>query len=56
VINAGGGFTEYANRKKVRLLRDGKVTVVDVTAIIGDPAKDIPLKPGDSIEVPQSFW
>ncbi len=56
VINAAGGFTEYANRKKVRLLRDGKVVVIDVTAIVADPGKDIPLQPGDSIEVPQNFW
>lgn len=56
VINAAGGFTENADRKKVRLLRDGKVQVIDVKAIVADPAKDIPLQPGDSIEVPQSFW
>lgn len=56
VINAVGGFTEYANRKKVRLLRDGKVVVIDVTAIVADPSQDVPLQPGDSIEVPQSFW
>jgi uncharacterized protein involved in exopolysaccharide biosynthesis len=56
VINAAGGFSEYADQKKIRLLRDGKVIVVDVTAIRQDPSKDISLKPGDSIEVPQSFW
>ena len=55
-ITACGGFTEYANQKKVRLLRDGKVTIVDVTEIRKDPSKDPRLKPGDSIEVPQSFW
>ncbi len=55
-INASGGFTEYADQKKVRLLRDGKVIMINVPEIRKDPTKDIPLKPGDSIEVPQSFW
>ena len=55
-VNSCGGFTEYANQKKVRLLRDGKVTIVDCTLIRKDPSKDVRLRPGDSIEVPQSFW
>ncbi len=55
-INASGGFAEYADRSKVRLLRDGKVIVIDAKAILSDPSRDMPLKPGDSIEVPQSFW
>lgn len=55
-INAAGGFTEYADQKKVRLLSDGKVTVVNILEIRKDPSKDLHLKPGDSIEVPQSFW
>jgi polysaccharide export outer membrane protein len=55
-ITSCGGFTEYADQKKVKLLRDGKVIVVNVPEIRKDPTKDIRLKPGDSIEVPQSFW
>lgn len=55
-INAAGGFTEYANQKQVRLLRDGNVTVYNVLEIRKDPSKDPRLKPGDTIEVPQSFW
>ncbi|HRJ70613.1 MAG TPA: polysaccharide biosynthesis/export family protein [Terrimicrobiaceae bacterium] len=55
-INAAGGFTDYADQKKVRLLRDGEVMTVNVTEIRRDPSKDVRLKPGDSIEVPQSFW
>lgn len=55
-INAAGGFTDYADQKKVRLLRDGKVIIINVQEIRKDPSKDIILKPGDSIEVPQSFW
>lgn len=55
-ISASGGFTEFADQKKVRLLRDGKVTIVNVRDVRKDPEKDVRLKPGDRIEVPQSFW
>jgi len=55
-ITASGGFTEYADQSKVRLLRDGKVIMVNVKDVRKDPTKDIKLKPGDKIEVPQSFW
>jgi protein involved in polysaccharide export with SLBB domain len=55
-INAAGGFTEFADQTKVRLLRDGNVTMVNIKEIRRDPRKDPLLKPGDSVEVPQSFW
>lgn len=55
-INAAGGFTDYADQSKVRLLREGQVILINVREIRKDPSRDIPLKPGDSIEVPQSFW
>ncbi len=55
-ITAAGGFTDYADQKKVRLLRDGKTIIVNVQEIRRDPTRDLQLKPGDSIEVPQSFW
>jgi len=55
-ITAAGGFTDYADQSKVKLLRDGQVIQVNIKDIRKDPAKNIPLKPGDSIEVPQSFF
>jgi protein involved in polysaccharide export with SLBB domain len=55
-INAAGGFTEYADQKKVRLLSGGKATIINILEVRKDPSKDIRLKPGDTIEVPQSFW
>ncbi len=55
-ITAAGGFTEYADQNKVRLLRDGRVTMLSIKEVRKDPSKDVPLKPGDKIEVPQSFW
>lgn len=55
-ITASGGFTEYADQGKVSLLRDGQVIMVNIKEVRRDPTKDIKLKPGDKIQVPQSFW
>jgi polysaccharide export outer membrane protein len=55
-VTATGGFTEYADQSKVRLLRDGSVQIINVKDIRKDPSLDVLLKPGDKIEVPQSFW
>ena len=55
-ISACGGFTEYADQGKVRLIRDGGVQIVNIKAVRKNPALDVPLLPGDQIEVPQSFW
>ena len=55
-ISACGGFTEYADQRKVRLIRGGGVQIVDIKAVRKDPALDVVLLPGDQIEVPQSFW
>lgn len=55
-ISASGGFTDFADQGKVRLLRDGKARIVNIKEIRKDPSKDIKLRPGDKIEVPQSFW
>lgn len=55
-ISAAGGFTEYADQRKVRLMRAGAVQIVDIKAVRSNPALDISLLPGDQIEVPQSFW
>lgn len=55
-ISAAGGFTDYADQRKVRLLRGGEVRMIDVKAVRSNPSLDIALIPGDQIEVPQSFW
>ena len=55
-ISAAGGFTDYADQRKVRLLRAGQVRMIDVKAVRANPSLDIALLPGDQIEVPQSFW
>ena len=55
-ITAAGGFTEYADQSKVKLLRDGRVIMINIKDVRKDPSKDLKLKPGDKIQVPQSFW
>jgi len=55
-ISTAGGFTDYANQSRVRLLRGAHVYVVNVRAIRTNPGKDIYLKPGDKIDVPASTF
>ncbi len=55
-INAAGDFNEYADQKKVRLLRGSKVTVINCVAVRKDPSQDVKVIPGDQIQVPQSFF
>jgi polysaccharide export outer membrane protein len=55
-ITAAGGFTEYASQNRVRLYRGTEVIVVDMHKIRKDPGQDIPLQPGDTIEVMRSFF
>ncbi len=55
-ITAAGDFTEYANQKKVRLLRGGERLIVDIKKIRDNPSLDIPLKPGDDVYVPRSIF
>ena len=55
-INAAGGFNDFADQKRVRLLRGSEVKVCDVRQFRKNPALDVKLQPGDRIEVPQSFF
>jgi protein involved in polysaccharide export with SLBB domain len=55
-INAAGGFNDFADQKRVRLLRGNQVKVYDVRQFRRDPSKDIKLQPGDRVEVPQTFF
>src|SRR5256714_7810479 len=54
-INAAGGFNDFADQKRVRLLRGSEAKVFDVRQIRKNPSKDVKLQPGDRVEVPQSF-
>ena len=55
-INAAGGFNDFADKKRVRLVHGGKVQVIDTRKISKDPALDPKISPGDQIEVSQSWW
>jgi polysaccharide biosynthesis/export protein VpsN len=57
-IQAAGGFTDYANRKKVQLTRVGakKPTVINWYDAQSDGSKDPPVFPGDKIYVPKRLF
>lgn len=55
-INAAGGFNDFADQRKVRVLRGSDVKVYDVRQSRRDPSRDIKLQPGDRVEIPQSFF
>ena len=55
-INAAGGFNDFADQKRVRLLRRNDVKVYDVRQFRRDPSRDVKLQPGDRVEVPQTFF
>jgi polysaccharide export outer membrane protein len=55
-INACGGFTDYANRRVVRILRGQQVIQVDATKAARTPGADPPLFAGDQIYVPRTMF
>lgn len=55
-INAAGGFNDFADQKRVRLLRGSEAKIYDVRQFRRDPSQDVKLQPGDRVEVPQSFF
>jgi len=55
-INASGGFTEYANRRAVRILRGKQVIEVDCVKAAQSPGADPAVYPGDQIYVPRTMF
>jgi len=55
-INAAGGFNDFADQRKVRVMRGKEVKIYDVRESRRDPSRDIKLQPGDRVEIPQSFF
>lgn len=49
-IQARGGATEYGSMKRVKLIRNGRQTILDVTKT---QSMQMPLQRNDTIEVPQ---
>jgi polysaccharide export outer membrane protein len=55
-ISAAGGLTDFADPKKVKILRSDKTIVVNYVKAKGNPKLDVPIYPGDRISVPKSWW
>jgi polysaccharide export outer membrane protein len=56
-IASASGFTDFANKKKVRLTRaDGRTQIVNCVKARDNPSVDLEVYPGDKIYVPRRFW
>jgi protein involved in polysaccharide export with SLBB domain len=56
-IASAGGFTDFANKKKVRLTRlDGRTMTVNCVKALENPALDLEVYPGDTVHVPRRLW
>jgi protein involved in polysaccharide export with SLBB domain len=55
-INSCGGFTEYANRKAVRITRGQQIITVNCVQATAVPGTDPALYPGDVIYVPRTIF
>jgi polysaccharide export outer membrane protein len=55
-IQAAGGFTLYARETGVSLVREQTAYPFNVTLAQRDPAEDLRMMPGDSIQVPRSAF
>jgi protein involved in polysaccharide export with SLBB domain len=55
-IATAGGFSPFANRKKVLLTRvDGKKFTINCRRAVLHPEDDLPVYPGDVIYIPRRF-
>jgi protein involved in polysaccharide export with SLBB domain len=55
-INSAGGFTDFANRRHVRLIRaNGKIEIINCNKLLEHPENDPEVNPGDRIVVPRSI-
>ena len=55
-IQSAGDFNEFAKRTKVQVTRfDGRTIIVNCKKALDNPKYDIPIYPGDRINVPRSL-
>jgi polysaccharide export outer membrane protein len=55
-IASAGGFTDFANRKKVRVIRaNGKTEIINCKEALEHPDRDPEIFPGDKVHVPRSI-
>jgi polysaccharide export outer membrane protein len=56
-IATAGGFTDYSNKRKVKVTRaDHRQFTVNCIRAVDDPNLNVEIFPGDTIYVPQSIW
>lgn len=55
-IATAGGYTEYADPKRVTMTRGGKVRELNMREIERNPHKDMSIESGDVIRVPRSIF
>jgi polysaccharide export outer membrane protein len=55
-VAACGGFTDFANRRRVRLTQAGVTREFNAKDIQADQGRDIKLKPNDKIQVDRSIF
>jgi polysaccharide export outer membrane protein len=56
-IQSAGDFTDYANKRKVQLIRaDGTKIIVNCKEVLKHPELDPKVLPKDKIHVPRSLW
>jgi polysaccharide export outer membrane protein len=56
-ITTAGDFTDFANHKKVWLIRaNGQRIKVNCNEALRDSSKDLPVYPNDQIQVPRRIW
>lgn len=56
-IQTAGDFTDFAKKSKVQIVRtDGTVLSMDCGDAIKDPSLDLPIYPGDRINVPRRVF
>jgi protein involved in polysaccharide export with SLBB domain len=57
-IASCGDFTDFANKKKVRLTRahDSRMYTINCKKALTNPRLDLEVLPNDSINVPRSIW
>jgi len=55
-IAAASGYTEYADKKDITIIRQGEIIKVNAKDIEKNPEKDIPIEAGDRIKVDRTFY
>jgi protein involved in polysaccharide export with SLBB domain len=55
-ISAAGDYTEYANRRKITITRNGQIIKANARDIEKHPEWDIPLEAGDRVKIHRSAF